>query len=151
MTIIKEVFNILVIEDDISEQKLIKMLIKDSGFNAEINILNDGEEAIHFINSSPETGELFPKIDLIFLDLNLPKINGIDVLLAIKRHKKLRILPVIVLTTSNSTNDVAIAYESGASGYIRKPSVIDEYEKTISGILHYWFEICLIPKLGRKN
>ena len=144
MQMTKEIYNIMVIEDDLSEQKIISMLIRNAGFTAAIKFLNNGEDAIRYIN---EFGDdpMFSRIHLIFLDLNLPKINGIEVLKTIKKNDLLCLVPLIVLTTSNSKSDVINAYSAGASGYVRKPSVIDDYEKVINHILKYWLEICITP------
>lgn len=138
-----EIFNILVIDDDKSEQKLLKMIIKNSRFSSALKFLNDGEEAILFIEDFPNGDDLFRNINLIFLDLNLPKIDGIKVLESLRRKEALKRVPVVVLTTSSNHSDVQKAYAAGASGYVRKPAVIDDYEKIIFSVLHYWFEICL--------
>jgi CheY-like chemotaxis protein len=141
----QETFNILVIEDELSEQKLIKMLIKNSGYNIKLKFINDGEEATKFISSFANNESINEKIDLIFLDLNLPKINGIVVLKTLKNNYHLKSIPVLVLTTSNNQSDINLAYIEGASGYIRKPAVFEEYEKKIEVILNYWLNICILP------
>lgn len=140
-----ETYNLLVIEDDLSEQKLIKMMVDKSGYSFIIKFLNDGEQAVNYVNSYPGSEEVFSKIHLIFLDLNLPKVNGINVLKAIKRNNSLLKTPVVVLTTSNNKSDINSAYEAGASGFVIKPSIIDDYENTIRQILGYWVGICLLP------
>jgi CheY-like chemotaxis protein len=140
-----EAYNLLVIEDDPSEQKLIRMMVKISGYPFTIKFLNDGEEAVNFIKSFPDKEELFGKVHLIFLDLNLPKVNGIEVLKTIRQNDILKKTPVVVLTTSNSKSDINLAYEAGASGFVRKPSLVDEYEKAIRKVFDYWFGTCLTP------
>ena len=140
-----ELYNLLVVEDDLSEQKLIKMMVNKSGYSFSIKFINDGEQAVNYVNSFPNSESEFSKIHLIFIDLNLPKVSGINVLKAIKGNIYLFKTPVVVLTTSDSKSDVSLAYEAGASGFVIKPSVIDDYENTIRKILEYWIGICLIP------
>lgn len=141
----QETYNILVIEDEQSEQKLIKMLFKSSGYNVKLKFINDGEEAISFIGSFENNETNNEKIHLILLDLNLRKINGIEVLRTLKSNHLLKPVPVLVLTTSNNQSDIDLAYIEGASGYIRKPAVFEEYEKKIEVILNYWLNICILP------
>ncbi len=138
-----ETFNLLIIEDDPSEQKLLKMIITESGYNTHLKFISDGEEAIDFINSFPGLETIFNRINLVLLDLNLPKINGIEILESLKRNPLLKKVPAIILTTSHNKNDVEAAYNAGASGYIRKPSTIQEYEAAINTLFNYWFGICL--------
>jgi CheY-like chemotaxis protein len=140
----EEIFNLLVIEDDPGEQKLIKIMVSGSGFNCNIKYMNDGEEAINFFDSLQAEEDGIEKFNLIFLDLNLLKINGIEVLKKIKQTPLLKNIPVVVLTTSNNKKDINMAYEAGASGYIRKPTTAEEYEKSIKIILQYWFEVCIL-------
>lgn len=139
-----ETYNLLVIEDDVSEQKLIRILVKNSGYSCTIKFLDDGTEALDFINKYPAPTSENEKIHLIFLDLNLPKVNGIDVLKTIKQSVLLRSTPIVILTTSNNENDIFQAYEAGASGFVRKPATIEEYERTLNAILRYWFDICIL-------
>ncbi len=138
-------YNLLVIEDDLSEQKLIKLMLKTSGYSFVTKFIDDGEEAVNFINSFIINKDVLGKIHLVLLDLNLPKVNGIDILKAIKSNQQLHQTPVVVLTTSNNKSDIISAYEAGASGYVRKPSSVDEYEKIIKQVFDYWFSACLTP------
>lgn len=140
-----ENYNLLVIEDDLSEQKLIRMIVKNTAFPCTIKFLDNGEDAVNFLVSYPDNLEVFTKIHLIFLDLNLPKVNGIEVLKAIRQNENLRKTPVVVLTTSNSKSDITQAYEAGAWGFVRKPSVVDDYENAVKKIFDYWFGLCLTP------
>lgn len=138
-----ETFHLLIIEDDPSEQKLLKMIINETGYSAHLKFIRDGEEAINFINSFPGSETIFNRINLILLDLNLPKINGIEILECLKKNSLLKKVPAIILTTSHNKNDVETAYNTGASGYIRKPSTIQEYEAAINTLFNYWFGICI--------
>jgi two-component system response regulator len=145
MNLSTESYHLLVIEDDQSEQKLLKMMIKGSSYNCNVDFINDGEEAINFIRKFSLNDDKSNKIDLILLDLNLPKVRGVEVLQAFRQNQYFKKVPIVVLTTSNNSTDVTDAYETGASGYIRKPSVIEEYEEAIKILFNYWFSLCLIP------
>jgi CheY-like chemotaxis protein len=145
MPTLLESYNILVIEDDLSEQKLIKLIFKNFDFPVILKFLNDGEEAKEYLKSFPANEEIMNKLHLIFLDLNLPKIHGLDILRMLKQSEILNKVPVIVLTTSNNSRDVDEAYSAGASGYIRKPSSIEEYEEVFNKILNYWLNACILP------
>jgi len=124
---LREPYDIIVVEDDPGEQKLLKIVLKDSEYIINLRFLNDGEEATNYFLDMKDEAKKIPKTDLIFLDLNLPKINGSEVLKTIKSVPAARKIPVVVLTTSANHNDVLMAYESGAAGFVRKPTVFEEY------------------------
>lgn len=145
MNTTNEAYNLLVIEDDPSEQKLIKIIVKNSHPNFNINFIGNGEDALTYINTIATKNKSNGKINLVLLDLNIPKINGIEVLKAFKKSNKYKSVPVVILTTSNNLQDVERAYEAGASGYIRKPNVIQDYENVLNDLFHYWFKLCLTP------
>jgi CheY-like chemotaxis protein len=138
-----ELYNILIIEDSVSEQKLLKLLFNNSGYTCNVNFLNNGEEAVNYFTNYTEE-ESSEKPDLIFLDLNLPRIGGLEVLKTIKFNEKLKHTAVIILSTTNNKNEVMEAYESGASGFVRKPAAFEDYEKSLKVILQYWFDICVL-------
>lgn len=145
MAVTEETHNLLVLEDDLSEQKLIKLMVEKSGHSLAIRFINNGEDAVNYINDYPISETVFTKIHLILLDLNMPKINGINILKTLKLNNHLHKIPVVVLTTSNNKNDINQAYDAGASGFVIKPNVIDEYENVIKQVFDYWFGICLLP------
>lgn len=134
----------LAVEDDMSEQKLLKMTAKQSGYPVSFTFLNDGEEALIYFSTIAKNAAAAELPDLIILDLNLPKANGIEVLQSLKSYPRLKSIPVIILTTSNNSSDLNAAYEEGAAGYIRKPAVFEDYAKTMQRVFDYWFGTCLL-------
>ncbi len=141
----RELYDIVIVEDDPGEQKLLKLLLKDTEYIVNPFFLSDGEEAINYFKSLNDEKQKAQKIDLILLDLNLPKINGSEVLKYIKSTPHLRRIPVVVLTTSANNSDVLMSYDNGAAGFIRKPTVFEEYRHVFKNMLHYWFQVCIIP------
>lgn len=140
----KEIYQVLAAEDDMSEQKLLKMTAKQSGYPVSFTFLNDGEEALTYFSTIVKNAAAAELPDLIILDLNLPKANGIEVLQSLKSYPRLKSIPVIILTTSNNSSDLNAAYEEGAAGYIRKPAVFEDYAKTMQRVFDYWFGTCLL-------
>jgi len=100
-----------------------------------IEVARDGEEALAFIKKW-EQGESLPVV--ILLDLKLPKVNGLEVLQAIKNHPDFKTIPVVILTTSAESADVRSAYQSGANSYIIKPVDFDKFIEVARHIELYW-------------
>jgi CheY-like chemotaxis protein len=92
----------------------------------------NGEEALEYL----ESGKSLP--DIILLDLNMPRMNGIEFLGILKEHKKIKYLPTIVLTTSENRDDLLECYKIGIAGYIIKPLKYEDYETKIRNVLEYW-------------
>lgn len=136
-----ESLNILLVEDDTGERKMLKMLFLESGVPCSIRLMDDGELALNEFNTADASSAL-AKLHLILLDLNIPKINGLKLLAALKANPALRSIPVIILTTSNSRQDIEESYSSGAAGFIRKPATWEEYQTIIQNVINYWFHTC---------
>ena len=113
--------NILLIEDDTIEVMKFNRVIKTLGLNHRIIEANNGEEALSILKDK----EIIP--DVIFLDLNMPKINGIEFLQILKADDYLKYIPAIILTTSNNHKDVLECYKIGIAGYVLKPLKYDDY------------------------
>lgn len=129
---------ILLIEDDTIEVMKLKRAI--SGLDLEITLIEakNGEKALQLL----EDHQNLP--DILFLDLNMPKINGIEFLKIIKSNEVLRYLPTVILTTSSNRKDVLECYKVGVAGYIIKPLKYDHYVEKIHKTLLYWSENELI-------
>lgn len=134
----KKTLTILLIEDDKIEVMKFQRALEKLDLTHEVAAANDGEEALTML----QNGEISP--DILFLDLNMPKISGLDFLKILKNDPKLRYLPTIILTTSNNRKDVLASYEIGVAGYILKPLKYQEYLKKIEKTLAYWCENVLI-------
>lgn len=138
---------ILLIEDSPTDQEITRRLMCKKQREVELTIAEDGEEALQMLGfPSEEDTEAEPVLpDLILLDLNMPGIDGFEILKRIRSEDRLATLPVVVLTSSNRENEVMRAYQSGCNSYIRKPFSVEEFEAVLESIQHYWFQISLLP------
>lgn len=132
MVIINTKLKILLIEDDAIEVMKLKRAIKKLELDHELIEAKNGEEALVILRDD----KVIP--DVIFLDLNMPKINGLEFLRILKKDDILRYIPTVMLTTSNNRKDVLACYETGVAGYIIKPLKYDDYVKKINVALQYW-------------
>ncbi|MFC4723254.1 response regulator [Geojedonia litorea] len=124
--------SILFIEDDLVETMKINRTLKKLGVNHEIQEAKNGEEALILLKSNDNLP------DIILLDLNMPKVNGLEFLKILKQDEKLKYLPTIVLTTSNNHKDILECYKIGIAGYILKPLSFDAYINKLDKLLAYW-------------
>lgn len=124
--------NILLIEDDMIEVMKLNRATNSLQLNHKITEANNGEEALKIL----EQKDNLP--DIILLDLNMPKINGIEFLKILKADERLRYIPTIILTTSNNQRDLLECYKVGVAGYILKPLKYEEYVSKIEKLLSYW-------------
>ncbi len=123
---------ILLIEDDTIEVMKFNRTISKLGYTHKIIEAKNGEEALDLLYKK----DRLP--DIILLDLNMPKLNGIEFLSALKQDNELRYIPTIILTTSNNRKDVLECYKIGIAGYIIKPLKFDDYVELIKRLLEYW-------------
>ncbi|MGD1042916.1 MAG: response regulator [Sedimentisphaerales bacterium] len=124
---------ILLVEDDSVDAMTVKRAMRDLQVNHSVIHSVNGEEAMKYL-TSPDTEKPF----VILLDLNMPKMNGIEFLKVIKAHPELKTIPVIVLTTSKERRDVLDSFEIGASGYMVKPVDYSKFVEILSKIMIYW-------------
>jgi CheY-like chemotaxis protein len=124
--------NILLIEDDMIEVMKLNRVISSLQLNHNIIEANNGEEALKLL----EQKDRLP--DIILLDLNMPKISGIEFLSILNNDVNLRYIPTIILTTSNNRNDLLECYKIGVAGYVLKPLKYEDYVSKIEKVLAYW-------------
>lgn len=124
--------SILFIEDDVVESMKIDRVIKKLDLPHILQKAVNGEEALEILNKKVNLP------DIILLDLNMPKMNGIEFLSILKKDEALRHIPTIILTTSNNQRDLLECYKIGVSGYVIKPLKYDEYINKIEKVLSYW-------------
>ena len=134
---------ILLIEDNQADVVLTKRALKSGKVLHNLHVANDGEAALAFLRDV-EYGKA-PRPDLVLLDLNLPKVNGREVLAKIKSNEALASIPVVVLTTSKADEDVMIAYELHANSFITKPVDWPQFMNVIQHIEEYWFTVVKLP------
>lgn len=132
--------SILMVDDDPDDRMLAQDAFDECRIANPLEVLEDGDALLRRLHSSP----LLP--DLILLDLNMPRKSGLEALTEIKADPRLRHIPIIVLTTSDSDDDVAAAYQLGASSYITKPVTFDGLVDVMRTIKSYWLEIVAIPR-----
>lgn len=150
---LKKSFTILMADDDPDDLILIRDAFDENRFEGEIQCVNDGEELLDYLNNRGKyiNPDLFPKPDLILLDLNMPRKDGREALAEIKTDPNLKILPIIVLTTSNSAEDIIRSYNLGANSYIIKPMTFNALTKTVANLGIYWFKTAKLPPVQRNN
>ena len=124
--------NILLIEDDMIEVMKLKRASGSLNLDHNITEANNGEEALNILQDKDH----LPHI--ILLDLNMPKINGIEFLKILKTDEQLRYIPTVVLTTSSNQRDLLECYKVGIAGYVLKPLKYEDYVSKIEKLLSYW-------------
>ncbi|MEM9950236.1 MAG: response regulator [Chloroflexota bacterium] len=130
---------ILLIEDSDEDYEVLQWIFEEEKLPQRLVRFDSGDEALKQLLSS----SVIP--DMILLDLNLPATDGFEVLVAIKAHKTLRRIPVIILTTSSSEHDINKCYDAGANSYLVKMVDLDQYMQSMVSLMHYWFELNQLP------
>ncbi len=135
---------IMVIEDNPGDIRLIEEVFKDAQIKNNMQVAPNGEIAIEILRKEGEYLKA-TRPDLILLDLNLPKKDGRELLKEIKKDENLKCIPVIILTTSTSQEDIIETYKNNANCYITKPFDFDQFIKVISTIEEFWLNIVKLP------
>ena len=135
---------ILLVEDDPADVELTVETLEDSKISIHLDVVNNGEEALAFLRKEGEFAEA-GRPDLLLLDLNMPRMDGRQVLRHVKSDDRLKTIPVVVLTTSSAEEDVARSYFEGANCYITKPVGLDEFAKVVRTIEDFWFTVVRLP------
>lgn len=136
--------NILVVEDNPGDARLIKEVLNGNKIYCHLFIVRDGVEAMNFLNKKEEFTKS-PRPDLIFLDLNLPKKDGREVLAEIKTDDNLKQIPVVVMTTSQAEEDIFKSYSLHANCYVTKPLDLEQFVKVVQSIEEFWFSLVKLP------
>ncbi|HMU46849.1 MAG TPA: response regulator [Chitinophagaceae bacterium] len=132
---------ILLVEDNEGDVVLTLEALKEANMDKNVGVIRDGESALQYLKQ--ENSEL---PDLIMLDINLPRIDGIEVLAQIKSNNTLKAIPVIMLTTSNAESDIVASYSNYANCYITKPVGLKNFMDVIMTIKEFWIKIVKLPK-----
>ena len=142
--------HILLIEDNPADVELTRQCFLESRISNEIHAVADSDSTMAFLGrSGPYTTA--PRPDLVLLDLNLPGIDGREILAAIKRDPDLQTIPVVVLTTSDADDDILEAYRLQANSYLRKPVDLDEFIELANVLCTYWFQYVQLPPPARAS
>jgi len=144
MSDIHELVQILLVEDNPGDVRLTREALKEAKFRNTLQVVGDGVEALAYLRQQGQySGAMRPH--LIMLDLNLPRMDGREVLAAIKKDEDLRRIPVVVLSSSEAESDIARAYELHANCYVTKPVDIDHFLTVVKSIEEFWVEIVKLP------
>ncbi len=139
--------DILLVEDNPGDVRLTQEALNEGRIINKLHVVSDGVEAIDFLSKQGRfKGAITP--DLILLDLNLPKMNGLEVLEKIKSDEVLKMIPVIVLTTSQSDTDVHASYSMHVNCFVSKPVEYDSFMNVVKSIEDFWFTIVKLPQLN---
>lgn len=140
-------YTILMADDDPEDCMLATDAAAQAGLVHQIRTVHDGEALLDYLSACTErdSDEPPPRPDLVLLDLNMPRFDGRQALAEIKRNETLRRIPVVILTTSSSQNDVIYAYEMGASSFISKPVTFKGWVDLMSMLDQYWFKNVILP------
>lgn len=128
---------ILIVEDNRGDVLLVELALREAGLTFELIHMADGEKAIDYLRKLA-TGSAGPPLDLVFLDLNLPKRDGWEVLEELRSVAMEQPVPVIILSSSSAPHDIARAERLGVAKYIRKPSTLDEFLAIGQKISQFW-------------
>jgi CheY-like chemotaxis protein len=142
--------HVLLVEDNPADADLMCETIESSKLRLDIAIVRDGVEAIQYLRGeAPFSGARRP--DLILLDLNLPRMNGRQVLAEVKTDADLRGIPVVVLTSSGAEQDIVQSYNLGANCYVVKPVDLKAFQSIVRQVENFWFTVVKLPAKERTH
>ena len=141
---LERVADILLVEDNDGDVLLTKKAFKNALMLNEIRVAKDGEEAMSML-SPEEPYHLTPLPDIVLLDINLPKKDGIQVLEEMKQDAILRRIPVVILTSSKAEKDILKSYGLYANSYILKPPSLNQFNDVVKAIENFWFNVVILP------
>lgn len=136
---------ILLVEDSRGDVRLTREAFREANLAVRLHVASDGVEAMSFLRlEGPHTDA--PRPDLILLDLNLPRMDGREVLSRIKGSQSLKTIPTIILTTSVAEADILLSYELQANAYLSKPVQLDKFENLVKSINDFWLTKAKLPR-----
>lgn len=141
-----EPVEILLAEDNPNDVEMTRRAFDKGKFLNNINVVNDGIEAMQFLRNETEEYTDAPRPDIILLDLEMPRMDGKEVLAELEDDPDLAQIPVIVLTTSEAEQDVIESYQHNANAYMTKPVGYKEFQGIVRGIESFWFEVVKLPR-----
>lgn len=134
--------SVLLIEDNPGDAELVQKSLVTS--RVELHVACDGEEALEYLQQTTRDPEL-RRPDLILLDLNLPGINGREVLVELKSSRRFRSIPVVILSSSDAPSDIRDSYDLQASCFLTKPLDLAAFAETVRSFEHYWTQVVKLP------
>lgn len=136
----KKTFRVLLVEDSPLDVKLVEQAMRETDVAIDLSLASDGEAALGLVKDA----KALP-YDLILLDLNLPRVNGLEVLTELRSDPRFDPLPIVVYTTSSAEEQVQLAYRKRANAYIRKPIDAIEFMDSIKSLVTFWFKTATLP------
>lgn len=142
-----EPIDILLVEDNPGDVRLAQEAFKESKVRNTFHVVEDGVEAMAFLRNEGKYADK-PRPDIILLDLNLPRMDGREVLEEIKKDQDLRRIPVVILTVSSAEEDILKTYDLHANCYITKPIDLNQFLKVVKSIEDFWLVVVKLPPNG---
>src|SRR5688572_13548083 len=139
----KNAFQILIVEDNPADAHLMRQLLRGYELPCEITTLTDGDQAIRFLRRDGEFAAA-PRPSLIFLDLNLPRVDGREVLRYVKSDAELKKIPVLVFSTSTSPKDISDSYAMGANAFLAKPNGLEQMDELLKQTAVFWMKTAIL-------
>ena len=140
--------DVLLVEDNPGDVRLTREAFRDANMSIRLHVVSDGVEAMAFVRQEAKHADA-PRPDLILLDLNLPRIDGREVLARIKSDDDLKTIPTVILTTSGAQADILRSYQLHANAYVSKPLQLDAFQGLVSCINEFWLMKVMLPH--RRN
>jgi two-component system, chemotaxis family, response regulator Rcp1 len=137
--------DVLLVEDSPGDVRLTREAFREANPAVRLHVASDGIEAMAFLRREGASVEA-PRPDFILLDLNLPKMDGREVLALIKEDHNLRTIPTVILTTSEADADILQSYELNANAYLRKPVTLEAFEALVRSINDFWLTKVVLPQ-----
>jgi two-component system, chemotaxis family, response regulator Rcp1 len=135
--------NVLLVEDSPGDVRLTQEALRNTELDIRLHIASDGVEAVAFLRRDGDSNQ--PRPDFILLDLNLPRMDGREVLAHIKADASLKTIPTVILTTSDAEADIRRSYELQANCYLTKPVELDAFLSLIQGVSNFWLTMAKLP------
>ena len=142
-----KIINVLLVEDSPGDVRLIQESLRNTNMSIQMHVVSDGVEAMAFLRHEGIHVRSH-RPDLILLDLNLPKMDGREVLAHIKTDDRLKAIPTIILTTSEAEADIVASYQLQANCYLSKPVQLDAFESAVKSINDFWITKAKLPRQG---
>src|SRR5580658_1345955 len=137
--------HVLLVEDSAGDVRLTQEAFRDANIAVHLHVANDGVEAMAFLNHQGVYAGS-PRPDLTLLDLNMPKMDGRQVLAQIKKDESLKTIPTVILTTSDAEGDIAKSYQLQANCYLTKPVQLNAFEALVKSINDFWLTKARLPQ-----
>lgn len=135
---------IMLVEDNPADLRLTQEVFEEAAFEHRLLVARDGEQALAMLRGTPPHSDL-PLPDIVLLDLNIPRKNGLEVLRTMKQDPRLKRIPVLILSTSRAETDFAAAYDANANAFVTKPTDWGEFAELARLIRDFWLKVVQLP------